>query len=306
MTKARFQDLYVTVRDGLKLHGRLYPAETGPTRGPIRPVVCLPGLTRNGRDFHELALSLSSGPKARDVYTLDSRGRGLSEHDKDWRNYVLPVEMQDAVDFMISQGLHDAGIVGTSRGGLITMVMAAAQPGLIGAAVLNDIGPVIEQKGLTRIAGYVGRTPLPGSWSEAAKLVRDMNAKAFPAIADDQWEPIARQLFNDKNGRPIPGYDAALGRSMSVLDGPVPALWPQFEALKHVPVLVLRGETSDLLSAETVAAMAERHPKLAYRTVPGEGHAPWLRDAPTQAAIAAFFAETDAGPQRHDLRVVNA
>lgn len=298
-----FEDFFVTVRDGLKLHARRYIAR-GATKHIARPAVCLPGLTRNGRDFHDLALALSGGPAARDVYTLDSRGRGLSDHDKDWRNYVVPVEMQDVVDVMASQGLHDAALIGTSRGGLITMVMAAAQPGLIGVAVLNDIGPVIEQKGLTRIAGYVGRTPLPGTWAEAARLVRDMNVRAFPAVPDGQWEAIARQLFNEKDGRPVPGYDPELSRSLSVLDGPMPALWPQFDALKRVPVLVLRGETSDLLSDETVSAMALRHPRLTSRTVAGEGHAPWLRDQPTQAAIAEFLAGTDPVAVRKDLALV--
>jgi pimeloyl-ACP methyl ester carboxylesterase len=285
----RHEDIFFVVRDGLKLHARKYPAQAQPHVQRLRPVVCLPGLTRNGRDFHDLALALSQGSDARSVYTLDYRGRGLSDHDKDWRNYNVPMEMRDVTDFMTACGLHDAAIVGTSRGGLITMVMAAAQPGLIGAAVLNDIGPVIETKGLSRIAAYVGRMPVPRSWPEAAKLVSDLNAKAFPALSEADWEPIARQFFNERNGRPVAGYDPALGRAFSVLDGPMPAMWAQFDALKNVPVMVIRGEKSDLLSQETVDAMRLRHPNFKALTVPGQGHAPFLRDDPTQTAIRQFF-----------------
>src|SRR5262249_34077027 len=153
-----------------------------------RPIVCLAGLTRNGRDFHDLAAALSQGPNGgRTIYTLDYRGRGLSDHDTDWKNYSIPIEMLDVIDFITMQGLQAPTIIGTSRGGLIAMVLAAVQPSAIGALVLNDIGPVIEQAGLARISGYVGRTPLPSSWSEATKLVRDLSKRQFPAMSDDVW-----------------------------------------------------------------------------------------------------------------------
>jgi pimeloyl-ACP methyl ester carboxylesterase len=287
-----FEDITFTTRDGLRLHARRYPAAYGVSTR--RPVICLPGLTRNGRDFHTLAAALS-GPHdtTRDVYTFDCRGRGLSEFDKDWRNYAVPIEMLDVLDFMALEELSGAGIVGTSRGGLISMVMAAAQPTSLGPVVLNDIGPVIEWTGLARISAYAGRIPLPGSWREAAKLVRDMNAKAFPAVPEADWEIIARQWFNERHGRPAPGYDNEIAKSLSVLDGPRPALWNQFEAMKHVPVLVIRGEKSDILSVATVEEMARRHPALSSLTVSGQGHAPWLMDHISIDAIRNFFAATD-------------
>lgn len=290
----RFEDLPFTQRGGLRLYARKYPALVPHRDRPRRPVLCLAGLTRNCRDFHELAVALSEGMGARDVYALDYRGRGLSDHDRDWRNYAVPIEAQDVIDFMQMAGLHDAGIVGTSRGGLITMVLAAVQPGLVGPVVFNDIGPVIEAKGLGRIASYVGRTPVPRDWAEGAKVVRELFGKSFPALDEREWEAIARQLFNETSGRPSPGYDPALGRVMSVLDGPIPALWPQFDALARKPLLVIRGELSDLLSVETVEAMQRRHANITSIQVPGQGHAPLLRDAPTIAAIANFFAATDA------------
>jgi pimeloyl-ACP methyl ester carboxylesterase len=293
MAKAEqaFEEIYFTGRDGLRLYGRHYRAASA---GGARPVVCLAGLTRNSRDFDAIALALSrqSSPP-RDVFTLDTRGRGLSEHDPDWKNYAIPIEMQDVIDFMIMLGLRDAGIIGTSRGGLITMVLAAVQPSLIGAVVLNDIGPVVEMDGLARISGYVGRIPTPKNWADAARVVHDLSHRDFPQMTDADAEALAHQLFNEKNGRPTRGYDRKLARCLSVLDGPMPALWPQFEALKRVPVLVVRGANSDILSEKTVEEMRRRHPRLASITVPLEGHAPLLRDAPTISTISSFFVKTD-------------
>lgn len=292
-----FEEIRFTTRDGLRLYARRYQAHAD---FGCRPVLCLAGLTRNSRDFHVLATALCGHPHApRDVYTLDTRGRGQSDYDKDWRNYTVPMEMLDALDFMTSRELADVAVVGTSRGGLIAMVMAAAQPLTIGAVVLNDIGPVIETDGLLRIAGYVGRTPPPTSWEHAAQIAQDLNRRQFPNITSDRWRQIARQWFNEKNGRPVPFYDSKIARSISILDGPMPQLWPQFGALRRVPAMVIRGANSDLLSAATVARMVERHPGLVTHVVPGEGHAPLLHDAPTIEAIDAFLAGTDHS-YRHD------
>jgi pimeloyl-ACP methyl ester carboxylesterase len=290
-TEGDFAETYFTSRDGLRLYGRHYRAAMP---SGARPVVCLAGLTRNSRDFHAVAVGLSrQGSSPRDVFTLDTRGRGLSEHDTDWKNYAVPIEMQDVIDFMMMLGLREAGIIGTSRGGLIAMVLAAVHPSLVGAVVLNDVGPVIDMDGLARIAGYVGRIPLPKHWPEAARIVRDLTQRDFPNLTDDDADAIARQLFNEKNGKPTSGYDRKLARCLSVLDGPMPALWPQFEAMKRVPVLVVRGANSDLLSEATVEEMRQRHPRLNDVTVPDEGHAPLLRDPPTISSIASFFAGTD-------------
>ena len=286
-----FKDIYFTARDGLRLYGRHYPARKPSRR---RPVLCLAGLTRNSRDFDHVAQALAQNEvMSRDVFTLDIRGRGLSEPDADWKNYAVPVEMQDVIDFMVMADLHGAGVIGTSRGGLIAMVLAAAQPSLIGALVLNDIGPVIEADGLVRIAGYVGRVPVPKTWAEAARVIRDLSKRDFPAMSEAGAESFARQLFNERNGRPTSGYDNKLSKCLSVLDGPMPALWPQFEALKRIPILVVRGENSDLLTAATVEEMRSRHPMLTSVTVPNEGHAPLLKDTPTVDAIGQFFARTD-------------
>ena len=289
LSRSAARSSFVTVRDGLKLHVGHWPAP----RSKARPVLCLPGLTRNGRDFLDVAAALSDGPDGREVFALDARGRGLSDCDPDWRNYSIPTETHDVIDVMTALGLHDAAILGTSRGGLLAMVLAAIQPTMIGAIVLNDIGPVIEREGLMRIAGYVGRMPLPLSWADAEKMIADISAKAFPAVQADVWPKLARAWFNEQDGRPAPGYDPSLGRSFSSTDATPPALWPQFGALKNAAVLVVRGETSDLLSAATVTEMQARHPNCARLTVRGEGHAPLLMDKPTIGAIRTFFDAAD-------------
>jgi pimeloyl-ACP methyl ester carboxylesterase len=291
MATGDYNEIYFTSRDGLRLYGRHYRARLA---SDARPIVCLAGLTRNSRDFHVIAQALSRGSKPRDVFTLDTRGRGLSEHDPDWKNYAVPIETQDAIDFMTMLAVRNAGVIGTSRGGLISMVLSAAQPSLLGAVVLNDIGPVIEPEGLARIAGYVGRVPVPKTWADAARIVGDLMARDFPKPSDNDHAAVARQLFNEKNGKPVSGYDPKLARSLSIFDGAMPKLWPQFEAMKRIPVLVLRGANSDLLSEATVKEMEQRHPKLSTYTVPDEGHAPLLHDAASIAAVESFFAETDS------------
>lgn len=287
---ANFRELSLRVRDGLRLYARHYPAP-GSDR---KPVLCLAGLTRNSRDFHDLATHLSQGPRARPVYTLDYRGRGKSDWDRNWKNYAVPVEALDVLDFLTFAELKEVAVIGTSRGGLVSMLMAAAQPSAISLVVLIDIGPVIERDGLMRIASYVGRVPLPRDWTEATNIARDVNKRSFPDIEERVWEEVARQWFNEKRGKPAPGYDPMLKNALSVLDGPVPELWPQFEALTRVPVLVVRGENSDILSAETVARMAERHATLEQFTVPSQGHAPLLKDRATQEAIAMFIQRIDS------------
>jgi pimeloyl-ACP methyl ester carboxylesterase len=287
-----FEHLYFTARDGLRLHARHYPA--GRPRGT--PVLCLPGLTRNAKDFHRLALHLSSPEGGgRDVYAVDYRGRGLSNWAEDSKSYTVHTECIDVLDFMTLTGLERAHVIGTSRGGLIAMVMALMRPAALASVTLNDIGPVIERDGLVRIIGYVGRVPLPADWTEAQKLVADINRVQFPRVSDAEWLEVAHAWFNDDNGLPTPGYDPKLADaiSMTSFEDGIPTMWPQFEALTNRPLLAIRGETSDILSAHTHAAMAARHPGMESLVVPQQGHAPLLRDEPTLAAIAVFLAAAE-------------
>jgi pimeloyl-ACP methyl ester carboxylesterase len=285
-----WHDVFFTSQDGLRLYARRYPAP-----GRRRPVLCLPGLTRNSRDFHYLASFLSdpANPDAREVVAVDYRGRGRSEHDPNWRNYTLQLELADVIDLLTVLGIGEVAVVGSSRGGLLAMAAACLRPTLLGAVVLNDIGPVIEREGLVRIIAYAGRVPLPPTWEAATQLVRDINARAFPAVPEPHWAELARQWFNEEHGCPAHGYDQRIANTLSVLDGAMPALWPQFEALARVPVLAIRGERSDILSEETLRDMSLRHPRLETLTVKEQGHTPLLRDRPTLFAINDFLVKAD-------------
>ena len=292
---ASWQSLAFRTGDGLRLHARCYRAR-GSTR---RPALCLAGLTRNARDFHVLASALSTGPEARDVYAVDMRGRGGSDHDSDHRNYTILVEMSDVQDFMTTFGLHDVALIGTSRGGLIAMGLAALQPTRIGAVVLNDIGPVIDKDGLARIAAYVGKTPTPASWEEAGAMCEKACRASFQGISDVEWIAVARQWFNEVDGRPAPGYDPDIAKVFNAAKSGIPELWPQFDALRRVPCLTLRGALSDLLTDETLSRMAARHPDFEAYTVPRQGHAPLLRDEESIAVISRFLARSDGRVSVH-------
>jgi pimeloyl-ACP methyl ester carboxylesterase len=259
-----------------------------------RPLLCLAGLTRNCRDFHDLATVLAD-PRGhrRDVFALDCRGRGRSENAADSKTYTIEYELADVLDFMTLCSLHDAAVLGTSRGGILAMLMATQRPGAMGSVILNDMGPVIEREGLARIIAYVGRVPIPATWQEATHLVRNMNEKGFPAIPAEQWDSIARQWFNEADGRPAPGYDPVLSEALRLGNGPLPNIWPQFMALKGLPVLAIRGATSDLFSAATLQEMQRRHPQLETLTVAGEGHAPMLKDVQSIGVIYDFLMRTD-------------
>lgn len=287
-----WKEIRYTSHDGLTLFARHY----GRSGGKGRPVLCLPGLTRNSRDFHDLAMFLANHPmRPREVFCPDYRGRGESDYDPEWKNYSPFVELIDILDLLAILGLERIAVVGTSRGGIISMLMGTIRPNAIGSVVLNDIGPVIETAGLARIMGYAGKIPLPQDWDEATALVRAMNKRFFTALSDHEWEALARQLFNEENGRPAPGYDHNLARALSEIDigQKIPTMWPQFETLKSVPVMVLRGENSDLLSTRTVTEMGKRHPRLASFTIHGQGHAPLLKDRFSIGLIADFLRETD-------------
>ncbi len=294
-----WHDRYYTSFDGLRLHVRHY----GWPNPDARPAVCLAGLTRNSRDFHRLAAHLAGDRQApREVYALDYRGRGLSDYDSDWRNYSPFVELLDTLDFMATANLHDAAIIGTSRGGIIAMLMAAVRPGMIGAVVLNDIGPEIGTAGLARIMGYAGKIPVPADWNEAVALVRQINERFFTDMGAEDWETLARQSFNEtEDGRPAPSYDPRIAKALSQIDisKRIPDMWPYFEALSHVPLMILRGENSDLLPAKTFEEMKRRHPNATALTVPAQGHPVLFLDRFSIAEVGRFLRSTDPEPETY-------
>jgi len=279
--------VFVTAQDGLRLHVRTY----GPRLAPSRPVVCLPGLARTAADFHDLASALAADAQTpRRVLVIDYRGRGLSDYDRDPKNYNLAVELGDLLAVLIALDVEPAVFVGTSRGGLLAMLLAAARPTAIAGVVLNDIGPVIEPAGLVRIKSYVGKLPRPKSFEEGADLLRRLFGQQFTKLSDDEWLAWSRRSFKTDKRRLLPNYDVRLARTLDGIDfhRPLPALWREFDALGRVPVMVLRGANSDLLSEETVAAMQARRPGLESVTVPDQGHAPILSGGELIGHIANF------------------
>ncbi|NWG25946.1 MAG: alpha/beta hydrolase [Pseudorhodoplanes sp.] len=280
------ESLFVSAPDGLRLHVRGH----GGRHAAGSPVVCLPGLSRNTSDFDVLADALAGA--GRRVLALDYRGRGRSDYDPDPANYNLAVELGDVIAVLTALEAAPAIFVGTSRGGLIAMLLAAARPTLIAGVVFNDIGPAIEPQGLLRIKSYVGRMPRVRSYEEGAETLRRLFSAQFTRLGPDDWLAWSRRNFEERDGRLVQRYDSRLAETLKDVDveRPLPAMWPQFDALAHAPVMVVRGENSDILSAATVAAMATRRPDLVRVQVAGEGHAPLLDDAPTIAAISRFVA----------------
>lgn len=290
---APFTDFFYSAPDGLELHARVYDAGAA---GDALPVVCLPGLTRNARDFHELALHLSAGAaRRRKVVAFDYRGRGLSAHDRDWRNYDVPVEAGDVIAGLAALGIDHAAFVGTSRGGLIVFALTAMRPALLKAVVLNDIGPAVEGAGLAQIRAYLERAPRPRDMAEAAALQKAVQGAAFTALTDADWQRMAGAFYTGKDGKVTADFDPALLKTLKGIDlsKPLPQAWPQFLALRGVPLLAIRGENSSLLSADTLREMANRHPDMRSVTVAGQGHAPLLETAGLPEKIAAFLDTAD-------------
>ena len=286
-----YRDLFVSAADGLRLYTRDYNPETG---GAL-PVVCLSGLARSSEDFHEFAEALSTdASRPRRVLALDYRGRGRSEWDKDWRNYDVRIELADTLQVLTAAGIEEAVFVGTSRGGLIAMGLGAFRPALLRGVVLNDIGPVIDGKGLVRIRGYVGKLPTPRTFEQAGDVLKRIMNSQFPNFSDAQWQRMARGTWREIDGALLPLYDPDLMRALVSIDieAPLPDLWPLFGGLNGVPVLALRGANSDLLSASTLDAMRRAHPRLDAITVPDQGHAPLL-EGDLVATIKRFIDSAD-------------
>jgi pimeloyl-ACP methyl ester carboxylesterase len=286
-------DVYVTAQDGLRLHVREYGARTA----PALPVVCLPGLARTVGDFDTLGPALADGQPARRVVAIDSRGRGQSDYDRNPENYNLAVELGDVVTILTALEIGPAVFVGSSRGGALAMLLGVAHPTAIAGVVLHDIGPVIEPKGLARIKSYVGKLPQPRSFAEGAEILRRLFDAQFPKLTAAQWLAAAERTWKRDDGALTPTYDVRLSRTLAEIDieRPLPTMWNEFDALARVPLLVIRGANSDILSAATVAAMQERHSGMDLIEVPDQGHVPILDGGEIISRIIEFAATCDNG-----------
>ncbi|QAY96047.1 alpha/beta hydrolase [Methylovirgula ligni] len=292
-TQSAYVDWFVSAQDGLRLHLRDY----GSPLDPGLPVVCLPGLARNGADFGPLAEALAAGAagQKRRVIAVDYRGRGESDYDADWRHYDLAFENADIQAQLAAVEIHEAIFIGTSRGGLHAMLLAAARLALVRGVVLNDVGPVIELQGLSRIRQYLRYPAAPNSLADAIDYVRKTMSAHFPALSEAEIEAYARASFQKPGGTFGATFDPKLVKPLEALrlDEPPPDCWRLFEALADVPLLAIRGGNSDLLSPETFVEMTRRHRNCATYVVEGQGHPPLLMDDAAIARICTFVAEAE-------------
>ena len=279
---------FISAPDGLKLHARCY----GRRSAQALPVVCLPGLARTAADFEALAVALAHN---RRVVALDYRGRGQSDYDRNPANYAFQIELADVLAVVTALDCWPSIYVGTSRGGILTMLLGAVRPTAIAGVVLNDIGPVIEPKGLMRIKGYVGKLPQPRSFEEGAEILRRLFDAQFPKLTPQDWLAHARRAFKQENGALVPTYDVKLAKTMQGVnfEKPFAPLWKEFDALGHRPVMAIRGANSDILSAATVEAMRARRAALDVLEVPDQGHAPLLAEADVIGRIVDFCAQCE-------------
>ncbi len=282
MIEPAIRDHRIGVADGLTLHCRDYWSESSRL-----PVLCLPGLTRNGRDFHELASHLSA---ERRVLALDFRGRGRSDHDPDWHRYRLDVYVDDVLAVLDALQIPCVIIIGTSLGGLVGMFLGVQSPGRLGGLVLNDIGPELDPRGMTRIASSVGQSGPVDNWEQAEHAVKEAHAAVMPDFTAADWALFARQVYRERaDGLIARDMDPQIGKALREATTPMPDLWQAFRSLRQLPILTLRGELSDLLTETTVSHMQQCHPSMTAVLVPNRGHAPTLNEPVSRTAIDRFL-----------------
>jgi len=286
-----YLDKTYTTFDGLKLAVRDYP---GPSQ-PRLTVICIPGLTRNARDFDELAPHLAEKYR---VLCVDLRGRGKSEYAKDPMTYQPPIYVRDIAALLDAFQLKHVALVGTSLGGIISVVLGAVMPRRVLGLVMNDIGPEIDTTGLTRIATFVANGYSGPSWDDAAKALLSVDGKIYPGYTHDDWLKMAKRRFTEApDGSIKHDYDLNIAKPFgnAAQAGTAAAnLWPFFLQLKDVPVLALRGAISDVLSADTFTKMKERLPHLEQCIVPDRGHTPYFDEPIALKAVDDFLARLPA------------
>ncbi len=270
--------------DGLTLYSRVYD-RAGPA---ARTVLCLHGLTRNGKDFEDLAQYLCSRYR---VICPDLRGRGLSDYDPRWQNYKPAVYLADIAGLLASLSIPRVSVIGTSLGGILGMLLPAFLPGAIAGLVLNDIGPEADPVGMTRIRTYAGKLPAAASWGEAVAQVRMVFSAAWPGLPDEIWDRLARRNYReDATGTPVTECDPQVGEALRSAPAAAGDLWLVWAQLGDLPVLAIRGALSDLLSASTLARMQREKSNVATLTVAERGHFPLLDEPECLAAIDTFLA----------------
>lgn len=287
---AAWQNIYWWSNDGLRLHARDYPGDSS-----ALPVLCLPGLTRNARDYDALARRIAG---RRRVLAIDLRGRGESAYAKDPMSYVPLTYAQDIAALLADQKIDRFVAVGTSLGGIVTMLLAGMLPGRIAGALLNDIGPDIDPAGLSRIRSYVGRSSAWPTWMHAARATQEANADIYPDWSIEDWLAMAKRLYRlNSAGRIVLDYDLKIAEPFRVPGNEAgPDMWRALAALGHAPVLVVRGGKSDILSAAVAERMAAALPDVELVTLPGIGHAPTLAEPALHGPIDRLLARAAEEP----------
>jgi len=279
-----FIDVFYTSDDGLRLYARDYP---GPA--PDAPcVVCMPGLTRNSKDFAALAESLSDEYR---VICPDQRGRGRSEIDPKPEQYRPDRYAQDMRRMLDVMGIERVALIGTSLGGLMALILMVHDSARVVGAVLNDIGPEVDPRGTARIASYVGKLAPVKTWDEAIQRTADINGPSFPEFTRAEWEDMTANTFHLVDNVPVADYDPAISKGIAQGTA-TPDLWPLFETLAEKAILVIRGELSDILAHETLVEMHRRMPHIGSVEIERVGHAPTLNEPHSRVAIRAFLAQT--------------
>lgn len=283
MSEDGFVSRYFSAQDGLRLHYRDY----GDPLSPGTPILCLAGLARNSIDFHEFALRHADRHR---VLAIDLRGRGLSAYDPDYRNYHPLTYALDVTHLLMLTHCHRVVMVGTSLGGILAMALATIMPACLAGAVLNDIGPDVDDRGIERITGYVGKPVDEMTMEQAAAQLAEQFANAYPDYTEADWLADAKRTYLVKeNGRIALNYDRAINKALSEQSVERPDLWPYFRCLRHAPLLALRGERSDILSAETFERMQREHDDITALTVANRGHTPTLSEPEVVAALDQFL-----------------
>lgn len=279
-----YTDGYWWSNDGLRLHYRDYAGA-----GDRPPLVCIPGLTRNARDYEGLAERFAGQWR---VIAVELRGRGESSYAKDPMSYVPLTYLQDIEALFAELKLSRAVLIGTSLGGILSMLIAATDPEKVAGALLNDVGPELDPSGLARIRGYVGKANWYPTWMHAARALAESNADVYPGYAIEDWLAMAKRLYRlSSSGRIVLDYDMKIAEPFRVPGNEAgPDMWPAFDALKGKPTLVVRGERSDILAVATAEKMAARFPSCELVTVPNVGHAPTLDEPEAVMGINRLLA----------------
>ncbi|MEP4892758.1 alpha/beta hydrolase [Parasphingorhabdus sp.] len=277
-----YEDCYWESEDGLKLHYRDYPANNSKT-----PIICIPGLTRNARDFAHLGPWLDGGHH---IIMVNLRGRGESEYAKDSASYNPKTYVQDIIRLMDSIEMEKAIFFGTSLGGIITMILASMHQDRVAGALLNDIGPEIDQKGLDRIAEYVGQGRSFDTWAHAARDIAAESSEIFPDYSLTEWIRFAKKLYRmNSSGRIKLDYDMKISEPFERKGGGADAMWKAMKSLQDIPTLIVRGALSDLFSAATAEKMLSSLNAGELVTIPRVGHAPTLEEPASLDAIAGLL-----------------